>query len=269
MIQPHILENGYRNYSNEDIEILKKIGALRKFDLSIEDIRSILSDNTHESLQAISVKKDLEYQRDLMKKSIFQKLCEGESYEEISLELQSVEQGKTITDRLLDAFPGYYGRFVCMNFARFLNEPILTENQKNAYITILSFLDDMPNIDLPKELEEYLIEGTKNLGTEQISKMLETTKESYENPDKFLADNKEMLDQYLEFKKSDEYKNSPAAKFMELMKTFNSANGYNDIFIPAMKELSPSYADYYRQLEIANKKFLEQYPSAVGDKKDI
>lgn len=38
-----------------------------------------------------------------------------------------MEQGKTITDKLLDAFPEYYGRFICLLFARFLNEPLLSQ----------------------------------------------------------------------------------------------------------------------------------------------
>ena len=46
---------------------------------------------------------------------------------------------------------------------------------------------------------------------------------------------------------------------MELMKSFNSSNGYNDIFIPTMKQLSSSYAEYYCHMEVANKKLLEQY----------
>ena len=90
--------------------------------------------------------------------------------------------------------------------------------------------------------------------------LLNSIKASYQNPDKFLAENKEALEQYMEIKKSDVYKNSPAAKWMNLMKEFNRANGYDDIFIPAMKQLSPSYAEYFHQLEIANKKFLDQYP---------
>ena len=47
---------------------------------------------------------------------------------------------------------------------------------------------------------------------------------------------------------------------MELMKEFNKTNGYNDIFIPAMKQLSSSYEEYYCQMEVTNKKLLEQYP---------
>ena len=170
------------------------------------------------------------------------------------------DKEKNITSRLLDAFPGYYGRFICMHFSRFLGEPIQSAIQQAAYETILSFLDNAPALDIPRDIEEYLAEGAKHIGTQQIAKMLETAQKSYEHPDEFLANNKEMLDRYLEFKQSDEYKNSPACKFMELMKEFNRTSGYNDVFLPAMKRLSNSYAEYCRQMELANEKLLAQYP---------
>ena len=83
----------------------------------------------------------------------------------------------------------------------------------------------------------------------------ERYKKSYENPDDFLSDNKELLEQYLEYKKCDEYKKSPACRLTELMKKFNGSNGYYNIFVPAMKQLSASYAEYYCQMEAANKKY--------------
>ena len=90
--------------------------------------------------------------------------------------------------------------------------------------------------------------------------MIENVNKSIENPDEYLANNKELLEQYLAYKQSPEYKKTPAHKIMSLMKEFTRVSGYNDIFIPALKELSPSYAEYYRQLEIANEKLLAQYP---------
>jgi UDP-N-acetyl-D-mannosaminuronate dehydrogenase len=90
--------------------------------------------------------------------------------------------------------------------------------------------------------------------------MIENTKKSIENPDDFLSNNKEILKQYLAYKQSDDYKNSPAHKIMSLMKDFNNASGYNDVFIPALRELSSSYDEYYKQLEIANEKLLAEYP---------
>ncbi len=260
LIYPSILENGYRNYNMHDVERLNKISILRKLDISTKQIQQILNDPTNSALQAIAVRKKLDLESDMVKKDIIRRLSQGATYDEISIELYSLEQSSTITDKLLDAFPGYYGRFICMHFAQFLNEPIKTEFQQAAYETILLFFDNLPNLDIPKDLEEYLIECTNHMGIEQISQVLEFTKKSIQNPDEYLSNNKEMLDEYLEFKKSDEYKNSPAFKLMELMKEFNNSSGYNDVFLPAMKQLSSSYAEYCTQLEIANKIFLEKYP---------
>jgi len=74
------------------------------------------------------------------------------------------------------------------------------------------------------------------------------------------VDNKESLEQYLALRQSDEYKKSPAFQIQTLFKEFNSTSGYSDVFIPALKELSSYYADYYKQLEIANEKLLAKYP---------
>ncbi len=260
LIAPSISANGYRDYSEQDVKRLNEVGVLRKLDVSIDEIKTILNDATNSALQAVSVRKEMAFKCDSMKNAILQKLSAGKSYSEISTELEAIEQIKTITEKILDAFPGYYGRLVCMHFSRFLNEPIQSERQQSAYKTIISFLDSIPPMDMPKDLEDYLIEGTKHIGTKQLVEMLESTRKSVESPDEFLSNNKEMLEQYLAYKQSDEYKNSPACRLMELMKEFNNANGYNDVFLPAMKQLSNSYDEYCRQMEIANKKLLERYP---------
>lgn len=260
LISPKVLENGYKDYNEDDIERLNKISVLRKLGVSTDEIKTILSDESRGTLQTISVKKELSFQREKAKKSILDKLSNGHSYSEVSTELQTIDNSKTITEKLLEAFPGYYGRFICLHFARFLNEPIKTDRQKSAYEKIISFLDNTQSLTLPENLQKYLFEGTKHIGIEQITEMIENTKKSIENPDDFLSNNKEMLEQYLAYKQSDEYKSSPVCKIMELTKEFNSTSGYNDVFIPALKELSSSYSEYYRQLEIANQKLLAQYP---------
>ena len=260
LIFPSISENGYRDFADSQVEQLNKIFVLRKLGISTEDIKQLLEDESRKNFQDIIIKKELDIQREQGRKSILDKLASGKGYSEISAELQMIENSKTITEKLLDAFPGYYGRFVCLHFARFLNELIKTNSQQLAYKKVISFLDNAPSLKLPEDLQEYLIDNTKDISTLQITEMIENTKKSIENPDEFLSNNKEMLEQYLAYKQSDAYKKSPARKIILLMKEFNRASGYNDIFIPALKELSPSYAEYYKQLEIANEKLLAQYP---------
>lgn len=260
LICPTILENGYRDFGQNEVERLGQISVLRKLGISGEEIKTVLSDESGNALQRLSVQKELSLKREQAKKALLEQLSSGKSYAEISAELQTSETGKTITEKLLEAFPGYYGRFICLHFARFLNEPIKTEKQQAAYEKILAFLDNLPPLDLPEDLLEYLSENTRQIGTQQINTMIQSTQKSIENPDEFLSENKEFLEQYLAYKQSEEYQNSPAYKMMALLKTFNSTSGYYDVFLPALKELSSSYAQYYRQLEIANETILSRYP---------
>lgn len=264
LIYPDILDNGYRDFSKKDIERLQKVSVFRKLGLGIKEIKAVLADEANSTLQMISVRKELEMKREQAKKSILDKLSCGISYAQINAELKSIEQSSTVAERLLEAFPGYYGRFICLHFAQFLNEPVVTEEQQKAYEEIISFLDNAPSLDFPEDLQSFLIESTKHIGTEDINNMIENTKKSIEDPDKFLSKNKEVLEQYLAFKQSEEYKNSPACRIQTMLKEFNSASGYYDVFIPAMKQLSSSYAKYYKQLETANEKLLSQYPEIEG-----
>jgi len=265
LIAPSILENGYRSFDRNDVERLKKIAVLRKLGLGTDEIKSVLSDGSGNALHTLAVRRQLDIQREQAKKAILEKLGSGASYAEISDELQAIENGKTIAEKLLEAFPGYYGRFVCLHFARFLNELIRTESQQAAYDRIIAFLDDMPPLNLPEDLKAFLMEATDEITTEQIMESLEQTKKNIENPDEFLSNNREMLEKYMAFRQSDAYRNSPAYRLMAYIKAFNQASGYYDVFIPAMKALSPSYAEYSKKLEVANEKLLAEYPPGSGE----
>ena len=79
------------------------------------------------------------------------------------------------------------------------------------------------------------------------------------DPENWLVNNKEILEQYLEFQKTVEYQNSDGAKLKELLKKFNQEQGYNSIFIPAMRKLSPAYDEYILKLQKVDKIFSRKY----------
>ncbi len=83
----------------------------------------------------------------------------------------------------------------------------------------------------------------------------------------FMEQHKETLDEYLAFKRSEGYRDSLPGKLEALMKDFVRSSGYYDVFIPAMKKLSPSYAEYLQRMEAANEKLLIKYPQ-IGDFND-
>jgi DNA-binding transcriptional MerR regulator len=251
LIAPAIHENGYRDFSSGDIDRLRKISVLRKLGLGTEDIRSALEDVSGEVIRDYSVRNHIRLQRDSARQALLDRLGVEQDWDKISAEVESMDKGLAIAERLLDAFPGYYGRYICLHFARFLLHPIETRKQREAYDEIVRFLDDLPMIELPEEMREYLSENTQN-SVQSMVDMDEKIKRSAEDPEAFLLENKKTLDWYLAYIKTDEFRNSPAYRLQELLKRFNAASGYNDVFIPAMKDLSPSYAAYYRQLENAN-----------------
>ena len=174
IVKPSVLENGYRDYNMEDIEVLKKIAMFRKLGIGLDDIRLILkAADSKEILRELAVRKELGMQKEKLQKEILEELAQGNSGEKIHFlltELEFLEKNQSIAERLLELFPGYYGRYICLHFAAFLKEPIQTEKQKKAYNTILEFLDNMEMITLPEDLQEYLIENTSHIGIEQIVK---------------------------------------------------------------------------------------------------
>lgn len=262
LIIPVILDNGYRNFNSDDIERLKKVSVLRKLGLSIDDIKAFLTDENLDILKKLSIKNELKVQRERVKNAILDKLSCGSNYPEIAAELLILEQSATVTEKLLDAFPGYYGRVIALHWAHFLNEPLKTDEQKSAYNDILAFFDKSPSLNFPEELQAYLNEATINISTNDINEMNDKMKQSIENPEAFLTENKDFLEHYLAYMQSDEYKNSPQFQMKSLLNEFNKTSGYYDILIPAMKKLSPSYNDYCRKIEIANEKIYAQYPEA-------
>lgn len=211
LIQPQVLENGYRDFSDSEVEQLKKIAILRKLGLSVSDIQIVLNDKNKIALYNVSTKKALEIQTMKTKQELVQKLAQSQDWEYTRLQLETLEQKQTVSERLLNVFPGYYGKYVSLHFGLYLNELIITKEQQEAFDTIISFLDSA-DLKIPVDLQEYLDEATKNFDASFVADISDTVDKAVENPERYIADNQEMLEQYMEFKQSDEYKNSPADK---------------------------------------------------------
>lgn len=257
LVQPQLLENGYRDFSQSDIERLHRVAILRKLGLSVSDIQTVLNDNTQSVLCSILTKKSLEIEALKAKQELAQKLAQNQDWEYARLQLESLEKKQSILERLIDLFPGYYGKYVSLHFSLYLHEPIVTKEQQEAFETIIAFLDSA-DFDIPTDLQKYLDEVTKNFDESFVVNISENIDKAFHAPEKYIADNREALEQYLAFKQSDEYKRSPAYRLQEFLKNFNSTSGYYDTFIPAMKQLSKSYREYHMAMENADKVLIEE-----------
>lgn len=162
LVCPQVLENGYRDFSVSEIEQLKKISILRKLGLSVSDIQMVLNDKNKSALYNVLTKKALEIETMKSKQELAQKLAENQDWEYSRLQLEILEQKQTISERLLNAFPGNYGKYASFHFALYLNEPIVNEEQQEAFETIISFLDSV-DLKIPVDLQEYFDEAFQNV----------------------------------------------------------------------------------------------------------
>lgn len=269
LVAPAMQENGYRSFTEEDVERLEKISILRNLGLSIADIRIVLSDRNTVALKEIAGAKKLEISALEEKQKLLQELAEGQNWEKTHDELQQLEKKQSILERLQNVFPGYYGRYVCTHFAPYLNEPIVTDEQQEAFNTIIEFLDNT-DFDIPDDLRQYLDEVLSEAATRCengidgfAEKMSASMREAVQDPEKFLEENREIIEIYQAYKKSDEYKASPIYHLEESLRQFGKLSGYNDIFIPAMCRLSQSYREYQEKSRKADEKLMREYPQYI------
>ena len=267
LVTPKVMENGYKDFSEEDVKRIKQIVLYRRLDLSINEIKKVLANPSE--IKSILYQRTLELEQEKAKQELLKKLNTGEDIECLEKEINTIDSKSIIIKKLLELFPSYYGKFISLNFSRYLTGSIETEEQMEAFSQIIEFFDNALDMDIPKDLQQYLDEYLEfysgEEGIEKINSIVEGKETAFQNIDEFVKDNKEILDKYMQFKQSEEYKNSPAYKFTELMKEFCQTNGYYDIFIPAMRKLSPLYNQYYEQMLKANEEFEKKYPEYVKE----
>ncbi len=258
LISPTVMENGYRYFTEYDVSKLKRIAILRGLGLSVSDIRAVLGKDNLSIIYDVLHKKELEIADLQEKQALIRQLAEHNDWDTVRIQIDALQKRQSILNRMLDKFPGYYGKMVCSHFSSFLSDPITTDEQQEAFETIIDFLDEV-DIVIPEDMQELLDELTRIADTADIKSVSSALVVAMENPEQYISDHKEVLEQYRAIITSDEYKATPMYRLQELLKQLQKENGYNDIFIPAMQRLSPSYREYYENLSLANDIFIKHH----------
>ena len=262
LVSPQLSEGGYRIFSEEDAACLKKISLLRSLGVSVEEIRELLSGND-EVFRRIIGKQETALLRQKEQHDLLKELAASGDWDTVRVKAVAAETRQSVTDRLTAAFPGFWGQFLSLHFGRFLQEPVRTEEQEDALREIFEFLDGV-RLKVPEEMKTMFEE----LDSEAVRQVLRETdtalSAAVEDPETWMKDHQEIIDQYLAFQKTDEYRNSPGARLKELLTQFNQEQGYNRVFIPAMRRLSPAYDAWIVMLQKADQVFSERYPGRPG-----
>ena len=242
-------ENGYRNYSQEHIKVLKTISIYRKLGIGIGDIQRMIENEDSTVLMRVLKEKEAELQdkqAELLELQTFMSTHNvDQAYERFEYE--------TVAQAMKDAVPGFYGRYFLHHFQPYLQIRIQTEEQRNAYRAIQEFWDNT-EIRIPPlmRLSGWIMLRFQSLATpermesraaEQLKLYLDPSAEEYEKLKKTVLDGyriKKMMrfhPAYIEQRK--------------FMKELHN-KGYYDIFIPNMKILSPAYKAYHDALTNMN-----------------
>lgn len=253
LICPKKSENGYRDYSERDIQILNKISLYRKVGLSITEIENVLSYNT---LSSVLRKKQHELEAEEKRKDILELLIKGENDNVIQERLALLENGETIYERLERAFPGYFGMMIFSAYQPFLSEP-LKESETSAYNEYINYLDSLPTFELSEEERDYIEKNTAGLGINELKDVNNAKIKAVEDIKQWWTENKDAVTKYEEFKNSDEYASSLMKKIYDKLKKYMEDNNYYETAIPLIRQFSKTYDDYYKKLLEANDEYMK------------
>ena len=237
--------NGYRNYTKEDVETLKKISIYRKLGICIDDIKKLLETNDKRILldvyhQKLQEKQTQESELEALKEYIDDgdpdKANELLDYETIENAIESMLPEEEWADYLIS------------HFKPFLNVRIKTSEQKQALKNILEYCENTTlktpfMMKLGIKLSGGIVKETRT-ADEMISYYRDMSEEEYERLKDGVLKGAKLKSGILK------YHPSYIAQ-RKMMKEYQD-KGYNDIFIPNLMILSPKYGEYKRALDSVN-----------------
>lgn len=172
-------ENNYRNYSEKDVQVLTQIATLRRFGLSVKEIKAAM-----ESPKALLTVMT-EYTTKLARQINEMKQCETvlssciNNLKNDKMDIKKVTAEMDILSRALRMsqkeregfmiveleriFPGIYGKILSLGLSSFLTEAIDSKEKENAWMDLVKVLDNAPNLIIPEELKANISIDEKEL----------------------------------------------------------------------------------------------------------
>lgn len=243
--------NGYRDYSPNDVDTLKRISVYRKLGVSVKDIKSLLENNDKDVLVRIYNEKMQDKILQDNELNALKQFIEDDDVNKIDemLDYQSVE------DAIESLLPDKeWGDYLKSHFKPFLDVKLQTPEQKQALRNILTYCDET-TLKIPFIMRISMkINGGVNKETRTADEMIAYYRDMSESEYDRL---KEMTLQGVKIKSGILKYHPVFVAQRKLQKEFQN-KGYNDILIPNMIALSPLYAEYKVNLDKVNDKICRE-----------
>lgn len=163
-------ENDYRIYTEDNVEILKKITVLRKLDVSVKDIGIIINDSLKLNEVMVKQLQTIEERIKYLNKSknIIKSLIEDYNNGNTIIRTDNLDKLNVYLDmdaktcsgymkrELKRIFPCNYGKAMSIFYGAYLDEPIDTEEKEHAWHNLVNILDSIEEIKFPTEIKNIL-----------------------------------------------------------------------------------------------------------------
>ena len=243
--------NGYRNYSKQDVDTLKKISVYRKLGIGIKDIQKLLkTDNKSILLHIYQEKLQEHVLQDSELKALKQFIDDGNA--DKANELLDYQ---TVENAIESLLPGKeWANYFKSHFKPFLNIRLTTPEQKQALQNILEYCDKT-TLKIPFMMQIGMkIANTISQESRTADEMIAYYRDMNENEYSKL---KEKV--YAGVKmKTGMMKYHPSFIAQRKMQKELQNKGYNDIFLPNLMVLSPKYAEYKKSLDALNNRICSE-----------
>ena len=257
LLSPAREENGYRSFTPADVERLRRIATLRGLGLTGAEIRLVLEQGPA-SLTRAATAAHLRQMQSALRQQALEQLAQDGDWLAAERTLQQLRAQMTLGERLMEAFPGFFGCYVAMHFTAFLSAPLETAAQQQALTEALSFLD---GIDLPEPspaVREMLTEASAFCTPEHCQQVTAQLRAAANAPDSYVAQHREELQGWAAAR--EQIAHDPAFQVLRdaqaYMRQLVDISGYTERFLPLMRRISPDYDAYCRELEAAEPAFL-------------
>ena len=244
-------ENGYRDYTEDDLDTLRRIQLYRKLGVGLADIRRILTGQGEGILADVLERRRAELAEGAQTLAALEAILrtgEGDA-----AKLDEAVDYPTILDAIRAQLPGLWGGYIAAHFAPYLQMRIETPEQREAYQTVLAFWDEPKRFPLSMRVAALLARLMPHADPARASAamdarvqaMLQPTPKQY---DAMLA----QVRRAVRLRKNPLIRYAPGEVLKRRAMRAMQACGYNDVFIPAMKRLSPAYRAYHDALDALN-----------------
>ena len=243
--------NGYRNYSKQDVDTLKKISVYRKLGIGIKDIQKLLkTDNKSILLHIYQEKLQDHVLQNSELKALKQFIDDGNANK-----ANELLDYQTVENAIESLLPGKeWANYFKSHFKPFLNIKLITPEQKQALQNILEYCDKT-TLKIPFMMQIGMkIANTISQESRTADEMIAYYRDMNENEYSKL---KEKV--YAGVKmKTGMMKYHPSFIAQRKMQKELQNKGYNDIFLPNLMILSPKYAEYKKSLDALNNRICSE-----------